>query len=267
MKNNKNMESFSKRTDSLTEYLTKKANNHNCYKVYSTLDRVVEIRDNRCIYLGTGNKWNDIADRDSFNSDRYNVVNFGKCFSFSQDENVAMWMLYGGIEKKSGMIDFTKKGMQNILKTQHIEVGYFECNKYISCIRLPRESFKIYLIDVVYYKKLAKGYYIKRSEESVKNLSSEVFDGLVGCKKSYPWQYENECRLIISIDKAIIPSKCNVVKIDLNGIDMGKSFERIYHGPNYPNKDNKNTLPSNLDNSIDWALCDGHCLNNREEKK
>lgn len=253
------MKFYSTRADTLTDYLIRKANNHNCFKLYSTLDRILDIRDRRCLYLGTGSNWNDIPDRKSFNSDKYNFVNFGKCFSFSQDENVAMWMLYGGIEKCSGMIDFTKKGMSSILSSESVDIGALRNGKFESYSNIPKSSFKMYLIDVVYYKHVSNGYYIRRSEESVNKISNNVFNGLIGCKKSYPWLYENECRLIVSINKSIVPEESNAVKIDLSQIDLGKSFERIYHGPNYPFKDVKNTLPSKLDNTIDWSLCDGHC--------
>ena len=77
-------------------------------------------------------------------------------------------------------------------------------------------------------------------------------------------KYENECRLIVSINKKLITNKCKIVQINLDGIDLGKSFERVYRGPNYPLKNFQNSLPSKLDNTIDWSLCDGkHCINNR----
>lgn len=251
-----NLSSCASSADKLLQYLKQKASNHNCYKCYSRIDDIVSIRDNKFLYLGTGAKWNDKTDRNGFNSDQFKNINFGKCFSFSQDESVAMWMLYGGIEKQGGMIDFTKKGLKSILSAQSIEFGYSVNRKFVLEKELQRDSFDLFCIDVVYYKENSRGYFIKRSDESINCLSRDVFDQLKLCKKVYPWQYENECRLVCSVNKAILSKTCNVARINLSKLDVGKSFERIYHSPNYPSVNTKNTLPSKLDGSIDWSLCD-----------
>jgi len=242
--------------EELMKYLKQKARNHNCYKCYSTIDRIVDIRDSKYLYLGTGKRWNDINDRDGFNLEHSKTVNYGKCFSYSQEESVAMWMLYGGIEKKGAMIDFTKKAIENILSVLSIEFGNFADNVFVPKKELLRNSFDLFCIDIVYYKENSTGYYIKRSDESIDNLSKDVFDQLLLCKKVYPWQYENECRLICSVDKQLFDQPCDFARINLSKIDMGKSFERIYHSPNYPEKNIKSTLPSKLYGSIDWSLCD-----------
>ena len=266
MKNNDTLEGNCNSIENLNAYLRQKGKNHNCYKAYTSLSRVVEIRDTKFLYLSNGETWNDVIDRNNFNSATNLVVNYGKCFSFSQDENVAMWMLYGGIDKLSGMIDFTKKGMHSILATNLINVGYFDGDgKFKTEKTLTKENFDIYITDIVYYKVNGNGYYINRSEESYNCLSNELFEKLQCCKKTYPWKYENECRLIVSINKKLITNKCKIVQINLDGMDLGKSFERVYRGPNYPLKNFQNSLPSKLDNTIDWSLCDGkHCINNRK---
>lgn len=253
--------------DDLNSYLRRKAGNHNNFKYYSSLSRIINIRDSKKLYLNNGKNWNDIIDRNSFNSDDNTYVNFGKCFSFSRDENVAMWMLYGGINKLSGMVDFTKKGMQSILETAYLNVGYFDDNATFKTVKkLTRDEFEIYLTDVVYYSKNGKKYYINRAEESFESLSGKVFDELKSCKKTYPWKYENECRLIVSVNKEYLEDNCDIVQIDLEKLDLGKSLERIYRGPNYPLENTQNTLPSQLDNAIDWTLCDGkNCINHKGE--
>ena len=240
----------------LEEYLKQKAQNHNNYKFYSVLERILQIRNEKFLYLTSSQTWNDKTDRESFNSEKYDTINFGKCFSYSKDENVAMWMLYGGINQKSGMIDFTKKGMSSILCTPQIDIGNFENEKFIKIKSLERDSFKLYCIDVIYYKKHKSGYYyIRRSDEYCNEVSNDVFDKLFGCKKVYPWRYENECRLICSIKRDLVESECSVVRIDLSHMDLGKSFDRIYRGPNCISAGLKELLPSNLDNTIDWSLC------------
>ena len=266
--NDENLQSCSSEFGSLLNYLKKKARNHNNYKSYSSIERIVDIRDSKKLYLSTGYNWNDISDRNGFNASNYGVLNFGKCFSYSADENVAMWMLYGGIDKRSGMIDFTKKGIESILSIPQIEFGFPDGDKgfFVEKV-LPRDLFDFYCVDIVYYKARQNGYYIKRSEEQYSCLDSSIFDKLSICKKAYPWQYESECRLVCSVDKKLLSNDCHIARINLDGLDLGKSLERIYHGPNFPSDDTKNTLPSNLDNSIDWSLCKGPCykLGNMEE--
>lgn len=255
-------------SDSLQAYLRLKGSNHNYYKCYSSLERIIDIRDSQNLYLSNGEDWNDIIDRESFNEISNSHMNYGKCFSFSRDESVAMWMLYGGIDKLSGMIDFTKKSMQSILNLSSIELGYFDNKEYQTVLQLKKSQFKIYITDVLYYTKNGSGYYISRSDESYPCLSQNIFNELSGCKKTYPWKYENECRLIVSVDKKLLNENCKIVKIDLKNIDMGKSFQRIYHGPNYPLENTYNSLQSELKNTIDWSLCDGKkCVNNVKENK
>lgn len=240
----------------LKSYLQRKGENHNYYKCYSRLEYVVDIRDSNCLYLNNGEKWNDISDRENFNASTNPFVNFGKCFSFSQDENVAMWMLYGGIDKKSGMIDFTKKAMRSLINIPTVQIGCWENNKFVSLLELTKDQFEIYITDVIYYNKKGSVYYINRSDEHYSCLSEKVFSKLLDCKKTYSWKYENECRLIVRVNRDLLNEKCKVVKIDLHNVNTGKSFERIYHGPNYPLGDTHGTLPSKLRGTIDWSLCD-----------
>ena len=256
MKRQKNkIEEYVDNSQKLYTYLKEKAQNHNHYKSYGEMNRIVKIRDEKSLYLGNGEKWNDIFDRKNFNSDQDDYVNFGKCFSYLKEESVAMWMLYGGIDKKSGMIDFTKKGMKSILSIDSIELGFFQNDQFESKGMLTKDQFEIYLIDIIYYTEYTKNEcenFICRSDEMA-NVNKKVFKE---CKKSYPWRYESECRLIVKIKKDQIPEKCDTVKIDLKNLDLGKSLERVYHGPNYPCDENSyNTEPSRLGNSIDWDLC------------
>ena len=250
----------------LRHYLRQKAEGHNNYKAYGPFERIAAIRDNRSLYLGNGKDWNDIIDCEDFNRADCPHINFGKCFSFSGDENVALWMLYGGMDQRAGMIDFTKKGMQSILAAERIELGHFEKNVFVSHSTLQRDSFNLYVTDVVYCKRNSNSVYIKRYNENAPTVQPEVLDELPECRKSYPWQYENECRLIVSVDRRSVPEDCDTVKIDLSGMELGKSFERIYCGPNYPSPVPENVKASSLTGKVSWNLCKNcPCLHNRKD--
>lgn len=179
-----------------------------------------------------------------------------------------MWMLYGGIDKRGGMIDFTRKGMRSILSVQSVETGYFEDSGIFRPLkRLNAGEFEIYCIDVVYCTKMGSGYFVKRGEECVTQLPADVFNGLGGCRKAYPWQYENECRLIVSIDRALLSENSTDVRIDLSGLDMGTSYSRIYRSPNYPDSmDIQGTKESSLQGDVDWDLCKKCKLRKKDEQ-
>ena len=84
MKINDTLEGNCNSIENLNTYLRQKGKNHNCYKAYTSLSRVVEIRDTKFLYLSNGETWNDVIDRNNFNSATNLVVNYGKCFSFSR---------------------------------------------------------------------------------------------------------------------------------------------------------------------------------------
>lgn len=253
--NKKSLKSESRTAVTLTEYLKEKGRSHNHYKTYSKMERIIPIRDNLNLYLGSPSTWNDKVDRKQFLNDsayRY----FIKCFSFSAEESMAMWMLYGGIDNKGGMIDFSKKGINSILQAKEITLGKFD-NGFQPIKKLTNENFEIYITDVLYYKDYKenkKGCFVKRSDESCYNRSARVLAKLFGCKKSYPWEYENECRMIIKLDKNLVPADCTDAEIDLSQMDLGVSLKRVYHSPNYPLDDKKGTTRSSIFDTVDWDL-------------
>lgn len=254
--NKKKMKDFCGSADDLKAYLQEKAKNHNSYKCYSKMDYIAPMVKGQVMYLNNGKKWNDVTDRNNFNSTE-SQVNFGKCFSFLQDENVAMWMLYGGIYHTGAMVDFTKKGMEHILETTQIELGYFENKVFCGKRLLKRPTFDIWMTDIVYCNE--KNGYMKRSDESCTQVSQGVFDDLGYCKKAYPWNYENECRLIVSIPQKEIPVNCDTVKIDLRNMKLGKSLSRAYYCPGYQGVEVEGFHKSKLDGTVEWDLREEKC--------
>ena len=244
-------------SEELKEYLMQKAVKHNYYKHYALYDRIIRIKQDKKLYLGCGENWNDSTDRDNFNSDAYETRNYGICFSFAREESVAMWMLYGGIEKKSGMIDFTRS-IHNILSIDQIQIGRFYNDKFIAGKTVTRPDFDIKLIDMVYVAEHTDGYFIKRSDEKAVHVPKSVIKGLSICKKQYPWSYENECRLVVCVKKSVLPEDTaglTDVCIDLKGLDLGTSLKRIYSGPCYCANDD-GVRKSSLDQTVDWSLCE-----------
>lgn len=247
--------------DDLRKYLIKKGENHKSYKTYSNQKFVREIINNQRLYLSDGSSWNDVADRKAFNSDDDDYKNYGKCFSFSESESVAMWMLYGGIDNCGAMINFTKKDIKKLLKLDHIILGVFINGNFVEYSRLEKEKFEIKLIDILYTRQYDDCCYVRRSTEINRNVSQDILKELRdGCVKDIAWSYENECRLVVKVNKKYIKDNETVVKIDLSPYNFSESFSRVYHSPTY--KGEKSYNNSELKGYVDWNLC-GNCTSKK----
>lgn len=243
--------------EALKAYLREKAMGHNSYKCYSRMERIRPIVRDRVLYLNNGQGWNDLTDRANLERDGGNRVYFAKCFSFSVDENVAMWMLYGGIHHTGAMVDFTKAGMNSILKVPKIELGYFSAGQFHAAATVEQPDFEAWVTDIVYCNEQTG--YLKRSDETCRGVEQSVLQELGSVKKAYPWNYENECRLIFAVDKQLVPSNCNTMKIDLSSLELGKSLSRAYYCPGYQGKAEEGFRNSQLNGTIEWDLRDEKC--------
>ena len=129
-----------KNQENLYKYVTDKALQHRNFKHYvSDIKRINNIVKEGALFLSDGTNWNDIDDRNAFcntpstNINEKNYRMYGLCLSFSSSENVAMWMLYGGMHKKGAMIDITPSSINQLINGQQIqiELGNFEGSKWV----------------------------------------------------------------------------------------------------------------------------------------
>lgn len=245
---------------SLLAYLESKANNHTYYKVYSTFERVQSSMKDGLLYLSSGKNWNDRKDREKFNAKENDFIRFGLCLSCSKSENVAMWMLYGGMKQHGVMLDFRQNQIRSLLDCKEIEIGYIDesTNRFIPDRVLRRDDFQIGLIDVLYFSKTedGSGYDIKRADEVCKNIAVHVVDEFNGIKKYYPWNYENECRLIVTVKRNTIDSRDTIVRISAGKILEQLNKEgRIILAPNFSGS--VSFSKSTMANQIEWNLCTG----------
>lgn len=246
----------------LQTYLSQKAHNHHYYKHYTALNRIENILENHTIYLSNGKNWNDKTDRDNFNNEKLDSVNYGVCLSFSKSENVAMWMLYSG--NNGAMLDYDKETIQALLDTECIELGHFQDYRFHSEMTLKRGSFEISIFDIVYYNQedAEDICYVRRSSEVYKKYPKWKVDALTYQKKTLPWSYENECRLVVSIKREIVACvyDADTVAISFPKEKVVKLKKRTYHSPN---SNDCKYVESKLKNKINWDLC-LHC--DRREK-
>lgn len=170
-----------------------------------------------------------------------------------------MWMLYGGMEKKGAMLEFTGTAMRELInKTSVVELGKWENGEFKVIKMLEKGQFILDLKDILYRDKVDSGeFYIRRSDEVCKKAPGLSINELDHCVKSVAWSYENECRLILTVSKADVPEvlEASSVRIHLQGMLNNPNKVNIYCSPNFAGV--KPYLESKLAGGIDWDLCAG----------
>lgn len=243
----------------LYKYITFTAEGHHHYRSYTSLSSIECMVNCKTLRLRTGEDWNDKIDRNNLNSSRYDYISFAKCFSFSQRENVAMWMLYAGNPSGGAMVDITclKKIKEELKK---IKVVDKQGNTYV--LNVDGKDVTCNLVDIIYIGEKDSGeIQLKRSEEKIvinEEKRKEIdFSDVSRYVKTWPWRYENECRLIVTIKKSLLGnreySEFEAVDINIEKY-INEIKKRIYHAPTYELKKRKYLL-SKLAGQIEWNLC------------
>lgn len=234
----------------LYNYLSMKAKNHKHFKFYTEREeKITSILSYKSLFLSNGTRWNDTEDRSRFNPDGSDDVRFGLCMSYMASESVAMWLLYG--KQEGFMVDILPRVITDCLKRTEVECGLFEDGKFNKLYTIPDP--KIELIDIVYYgdSKDDSKYHIKRSEE-VAECDKCVVDNIQSYKKTYPWNYESECRLIVTVKRTEIDERCDTVRVKFDDKYIEEMSKRIYQSPIHKNP--PVYCKSALEGYIDWNI-------------
>lgn len=243
--------------ETMIAFLHQTALNHNNFKVYTREERLLSWIENNALYLENGKRWNDTDDRIRFNPEDSSKLRFGLCFSFSKSENVAMWMLYGGMHNKGVMLDLRRKDIKQLLDIEQITLGYWNENgRFQELDILAKDKFTVELSDMLYCSEPIAT--VKRSDTRCDVDDSAIIKSLEWRIKAYPWCYENECRLVISVNKKDI-SNSDVSTIKIN---TGKMYQELIENNRIYEAPNNNTSMyqhSRLASRIEWSLCGDKC--------
>ena len=217
----------------LEEYLQAKGCNHNNYKFYGRRKVVQAILDQHALFLSKGDHWNDINDRVNFNPADSSFIRFGLCMSFKRTESIAMWMIYG---KDGLMIDLGKKLVKECIECKKIYIGNIKDNEFQMKSSLDAGEFQILLTDILYFSNSdadeTDSAYVKRGSETFNGFPAELIRGLSFSKKTMPWDYECECRLVVTIEKKQKKIRdCDTVKIPFDSDHIEILKKRTYHFP------------------------------------
>ncbi len=193
---------------------------HTSYKIYYSDCSIIDcIIKSKSIIL-RNNKYNDKIDENNIKDTSDGFLKFVICFTFSISENVAMWIVYSKKENgkfvKGAMIPFSKEMLKSIVdNNSKIEYGNFDGIKFN--YKGETTDFSIEMCDVIYYSKRkedSNNYDIKKGDTKTE-CNIKTIDSLTYVKKYYPWNYENECRMIVKINKDLIENGVNSVKLKL----------------------------------------------------
>lgn len=240
--------------DNLAMGLSKNGLQHRRYKMYTSMERALEILRSGNMYFSTGRNWNDLQDRELMSRGRQ----YGGCYSWSTVENIAMWMLYGAECGKNGaMLDFPKSIMAELVSSEYIEVGSFENGTFVTKAKLlAGQDFHIKLIDVIYSQFSKKGdrVMLTLGDEHV-IVPAECLNHADIFHKYYAWAYERECRLIIHVNEGVMADMelPPVARIRLSENAVRIMKDNLYRSPIFDGSCDLGK-PSKLFNLVEWKL-------------
>ncbi len=244
--------------ESLAKGLRKNGESHTCYKMYTRMERALNILLSGHLYLSNGFSWNDRNDEKEMQEKGV----YGLCLSCSTKENVAMWMLYSGDKGKNGaMVNFYRSVMLELLSSEQIELGGFDENgKFQTVRKLSRAKgdYKIFLTDIIYTDFCRNGIVKLTVNEDHETADQTVLDHSDIFPKNYAWSYEKECRLIVRLsDKAekwAEKENRPFIRLTMSAQSLRKMKEnRIVRSPIYTGGVEYG-VPSELAGSVKWNL-------------
>lgn len=240
----------------LAKALKKNGKSHKSYKSYMSMERALGFLLSGDLFLFDGSNWNDMDDIRKMEGKKV----FGKSFSYSTCENVAMWMLYGDQGgKKGAMLDFLPSVRDEIIKTQIIDIGIFtEKGKFkkFETLNAEKNEFEIFFTDMLYYEELSNGKVrLTLADEHCTTQDKVLNHPDIFCKE-YPWAYEKECRLVVKLSEEwanrIKRENLYVTRIKVSEKSLNKMRNnRLIRSPIYENGV-ENGVPSTLTGDVKW---------------
>ena len=244
---------------SVCRYLSNKGSKHAHFRYYADIDRIKQILSGSAVYLTDGSHWNDRFDACNFNPHFSSFKRFGICMSYSASESIAMWMLYGGHSGAGAMIDFEKEILVSAMEAPCFEFGHFGAGGFVSEKTLSRDEVQIELIDIAYFREgneENEGYALKLPFEKQAEVTGLILDNLGPFVKHESWSYEQEVRMVATVDKRLLDNRASSYKCMRLPLGIPRDYpnRRIY---NSPVSDSALFCDSNLVGTVKWDLCNG----------
>ena len=201
----------------LTDYLKKQAVKHEEYHHYTNLEGLEKILETKSFKMtkGVSCRLNDFHEPEN-KGDLFDWQRtFITCFNYSEEENMAMWGLYGKPKTDAICISISNKTF-NSLVSQDEYIFFYKSGKNFK--EIEDKNINLFATDIFYAKgnsnenKLEKqthydtkiknnikiDFNILKNEKNengtlFKHLKQKEYTGFV---KNYAWHYEDEVRII-----------------------------------------------------------------------
>lgn len=193
---------------------------HRNYKLYTSTEIALAFLLDGYLMLSDGTMWNDTPDSKQM---KHKMV-YGKCFSWSTRENIAMWMLYGDHCGKNGVaLSFRPSVLKSICDAEEIEIVKVIPGESIQTVGTIQKEidFDLYFTDVLYEDAISANRFIVSYNEQHVAVARDILEHEDVFRKRYEWKYENECRLIVK------PTEAGTVKINNAKLEVGAENEKL----------------------------------------
>lgn len=220
----------------LTSFLESKGENHRNYYHYTNKTGLIGMLKSRKLHLSRGDQMNDKQELTKGDIQTWEKIYLAS-FNYGEEENMAMWGLYGVPHEDAIRITIPGKmirewinSVKRIYSVESNSLGEF------SYLEIP-EFERIKLTDVIYVtgkRYDVTDFSLRRSRDRivVKRDGSLAYvsdsTAMTGYIKNAAWSYENEVRIRVETRE----DDCgNKVAIDIPD-EVIKSFELLF-GPGY----------------------------------
>ena len=161
-----------------------------CY--YTSASTLNKILNTGKIWINSFDRMNDLNEAELHSNDKSDV--FALCFCNTHSEKIPMWYLYGGICGDGMRIGLTPSNMLSFIRS--IDKVYpIDENNVVSAVPIAVGEELTVSCGWIYYKKTDGLIKYKNSWYAVDNYGD--FEKSNYYIKDYPWEYENEFRIVI----------------------------------------------------------------------
>ncbi len=223
----------------LCNFLKEEALNHKEFHHYTTFESLKLILTNKTFKMtrGISHKLNDLHEpKEKGEYDTWERT-YMSCFNYSDEENMAMWGLYGRPSNEAVRITIPKDTFIKLCKSN--------CKVLSNDEIIDNNIIDIFATDIFYTKCNNK----KRDKDpafqehngrKIKfKIKEKLFNYLknaefTGCVKSHSWHYEDEVRIIARLKKGYVYSDDFIL---LNIPEECLKTFKITTGPNFTKKE------------------------------
>ncbi len=203
------------------------AQQHRIFRHYTSYDSLVSILKGQSLLLNRLDRMNDKFE-DLHLADCFRGKFFATCFSHGREENIHMWMAYGGKKSKDGYLN-REEGVCLELKT-------LDAFKSITKLHSPSQRekdywciYKIAVLDVIYTKCLHDFYAEFDPLDTGLSVQAPRCCGYV---KPKIWANEKETRIICRIEPTDRNHRIHrfnpLLRTDKTGVNCIPDFDRIF---------------------------------------